>query len=75
MKGIVRKLKQRFCKHEMQKLGTYEIITSKDGRIVNAGFHEDYVCSKCGKEETIVVPQFIPNFKSIYNKSIFNDFK
>lgn len=69
---ILSKLKQRFCKHEMQKSDTYEIQTVIDSRIISVKLCEDYMCSKCGKKETIVVPQFIPKFKSIYNEARCN---
>lgn len=67
MKGIIRRVKQRFCKHDMKKTDTYEIKVLKDGKVVDNKVHEDWVCCKCGKKETYTTPKFIPCFKSIYN--------
>lgn len=65
--SLVRKIKQKLCKHDMKKESAYETKVFKGGKLVENGMYEHYVCTKCGKEENIVIPKFIPRFKSIYN--------
>ena len=68
MKGIIRKLKQWFCSHEMHKIKEYNISVSN---IAHADYGATkttiYRCSKCGNIESIIEPQFIPYVKSSYN--------
>lgn len=65
--NVIKKIKQSFCKHDMQKKDAYETKVIKDGKIIKCEKFELYECFKCGKEETIVVPKFIPRYLSIYN--------
>lgn len=65
--NVLREIKQLFCKHEMEKVHTYETKVIEKGKIIKCEKLEQYVCSKCGKEESKLLPQFIPHFVSRYN--------
>ena len=64
---LIKQIKQKMCKHNMNRIDTYEIKTYRDSRLIDSKICLDYICSKCGKRKTDTMPQFIPHYKSIYN--------
>lgn len=65
--NVISKIKQIFCKHDMQKVTTYDTKMIENGKITKCELFEIYECSKCGKEEYELVPQPIPEHIRRYN--------
>jgi hypothetical protein len=65
---LIKKIKQRFCNHEMKHIKQYNISASNIAYAdYNATKTNIYRCSKCGHIESIIEPKFIPHYKSRYN--------
>lgn len=70
---IFLKLKQRFCKHDMQKIANRveetKFVSSKYKIAISE--YEIFECTKCGKREEKHIPRFTPYFKTRYDDEFY----